>query len=446
MDSFGEPLPDSINPNNFPAKLWRLVNNPLANSIEWDSSGDSIIIDRRLFEKQILSVSTIPWDNPDSFKTTNFTSFVRQLNLYGFRKEHAGVKDGRCSGDSNGNYQLFYNPNFKRGHPELVASLKRLTVDNKAKLQAALDKSRCPHSQHKQFGGCGDPSDNKNVKRGSSSAPASVHRKSTHSRSSSKIPALAAYKAAYTGTPVPPRYLIRGQDGAFSPTVFAADKGISVSLPHHYTGISPGSSTVHTQQELHPPAHHGNPVFTTFNSPKAPSQCQPSCFSPVYQFYRPNLVSSHMTVPFSPQSYYQTRLPVNTLCHGNHILGLQHKGVPQEVSKCDTNLDTIFQLADEYMQTSANSCLVQIMNPGKPCCSVPCDDPLSATAVSGHADLVKQEEEEHSVLSLSDQLPDEVMNEVSFRKVDFLEVFSCFSSSRHLQYIIHDPHYTISWD
>ncbi|XP_076866790.1 heat shock factor protein 5 [Brachyhypopomus gauderio] len=48
-----------INPNNFPAKLWRLVNSPLKRSIRWDSRGDGIIIDQQMFEAELLSPSSV---------------------------------------------------------------------------------------------------------------------------------------------------------------------------------------------------------------------------------------------------------------------------------------------------------------------------------------------------------------------------------------------------
>lgn len=155
------PLPYNINPNNFPAKLWRLVNNPANKAICWDSQGEAIIIDQYLFERQILSpsTSTITSDSADAFKTTHFSSFVRQLNLYGFRKPD--VKDT----EDNGARHHFYNPNFKRNHPELVASLRRLTVDNKAKLQAGLDVNCRPPSRSLRFCG-GDNGRGKSMKRG----------------------------------------------------------------------------------------------------------------------------------------------------------------------------------------------------------------------------------------------------------------------------------------
>lgn len=123
-------LPDTINPNNFPAKLWRLVNNPTNKAICWDHRGELVIIDQRLLEMEVLSPSTS--DSPEAFKTNNFSSFVRQLNLYGFKKA-----DAQPDLDTKA-FHCFYNPDFKRDHPELVGRLRRLTVDNKAKIQAGL--------------------------------------------------------------------------------------------------------------------------------------------------------------------------------------------------------------------------------------------------------------------------------------------------------------------
>uniref|UniRef100_A0A8D0CSC3 HSF-type DNA-binding domain-containing protein n=1 Tax=Sander lucioperca TaxID=283035 RepID=A0A8D0CSC3_SANLU len=162
MDAGENSLPDSINPNNFPAKLWRLVNNPLNDAICWDKLGQVVVIDQNLFERQILSPSNITTpDNIDAFKTTNFSSFVRQLNLYGFRKADPAVKD---TGD-NAAYHHFYNPNFQRDQPELVASLRRLTVDNKAKIQAGVNVRSRPPSRYLRYSG-GDDGTDKNVKRG----------------------------------------------------------------------------------------------------------------------------------------------------------------------------------------------------------------------------------------------------------------------------------------
>ena len=67
---------------NFPEKLWELVNDPTCDVIEWNRDGKSLVIPNvQNFITEILNNPSKP-----IFKTKNFASFVRQLNLYGFRK------------------------------------------------------------------------------------------------------------------------------------------------------------------------------------------------------------------------------------------------------------------------------------------------------------------------------------------------------------------------
>ncbi|XP_071317050.1 heat shock factor protein 5 isoform X2 [Trachinotus anak] len=431
MDVGDSSLPNSINPNNFPAKLWRLVNNPANKAIYWDSPGKVVIIDQKLFERQILSPTTTTPDNADAFKTNNFSSFVRQLNLYGFRKADPAIKDRyRDSGDS-GTYHHFYNPNFQRNHPELVASLRRLTVDNKAKLQAGLNVSCRPPSRYLRHSG-GEDGRDKDVKRGNS-LHTLTHQESAHPY----YPHKAQVMPAHSGTPVPPRYLIRGHGAALPPSVCATDKGIPVSLSHHCGGVASSSNVLHIQQGLLAYANHGKPNFTSFNTGN--TQCQPGYHSPVWQCCHPNLVASHMTGsglqtgPFSPHPYYQAGYPVNMVCHGNQHQDLQNKE-NQEVKKGDINLDTVFQIADEVMQTPPNSCLVKVVTPEKPgpvlelssntcnttiCCnpaSVIKANPLCAgpiiMAVSGNVDQVAFRQQE-SVVSVPEQMLEDDIFEVT---------------------------------
>ncbi|XP_052815254.1 heat shock factor protein-like [Mya arenaria] len=100
----------------FPAVLWRLVNSCTTGAISWETDGTSLKIDKIKFEDEYLN-------KPTFFKTKNFQSFIRQLNIYGFRKlpshYHRGQEDSIF---------VYKHDCFCRGHPELLAKVVRNTA------------------------------------------------------------------------------------------------------------------------------------------------------------------------------------------------------------------------------------------------------------------------------------------------------------------------------
>ncbi|EMD47088.1 heat shock transcription factor, putative [Entamoeba histolytica KU27] len=92
----------------FISKLYELVNNPeTQNFICWSNEFNKkaiMIPDPVEFSKQIL---------PKFFKHSNICSFVRQLNIYGFRKLE--TQTGFC----------FRHESFIAGHPELLPNIQR---------------------------------------------------------------------------------------------------------------------------------------------------------------------------------------------------------------------------------------------------------------------------------------------------------------------------------
>ncbi|XP_054250554.1 heat shock factor protein 5 [Indicator indicator] len=158
-----QPLPVSINPETFPAKLWRLVNSPRFRSVHWDARGQGLLIDEQLFVSEVLDAGPsgdAAAGDGSLFKTKSFTSFIRQLNLYGFQKVSKGLVMApgpvcRAGGDGGGRatsfLHHFHSPHFCRNRPDLLVHLKRLTSTNKMKLAAGLELPGRPASHLQQL-------------------------------------------------------------------------------------------------------------------------------------------------------------------------------------------------------------------------------------------------------------------------------------------------------
>ncbi|XP_052233520.1 heat shock factor protein-like isoform X2 [Dreissena polymorpha] len=106
--------------SNVPAfltKLWQLVEDPSTDElIAWDAGGTSFhLFDQARFAKEVL---------PLYFKHNNIASFIRQLNMYGFRKVvHIGQGSIKCEVDD----VEFHHPYFVRGEEHLLENIKRKT-------------------------------------------------------------------------------------------------------------------------------------------------------------------------------------------------------------------------------------------------------------------------------------------------------------------------------
>ncbi|KDQ61293.1 hypothetical protein JAAARDRAFT_67635 [Jaapia argillacea MUCL 33604] len=101
----------------FLQKLYEMVNDPSNNDlIRWSDAGDSFfVVDHDRFAKELLG----RW-----FKHQRFSSFVRQLNMYGFHKiPH--LQQGVLKSEADTEFWNFEHPNFLRGKPDLLCLIQR---------------------------------------------------------------------------------------------------------------------------------------------------------------------------------------------------------------------------------------------------------------------------------------------------------------------------------
>ncbi|XP_068093951.1 heat shock factor protein 1 isoform X1 [Hyperolius riggenbachi] len=100
----------------FLAKLWTLVEDPDTDPlICWSPEGTSFhVFDQGCFAKEVL---------PKYFKHNNMASFVRQLNMYGFRKVVHIEQGGLLKPEKDDTE--FQHPYFIRGHEHLLENIKR---------------------------------------------------------------------------------------------------------------------------------------------------------------------------------------------------------------------------------------------------------------------------------------------------------------------------------
>ncbi|KAF9994453.1 stress-responsive transcription factor hsf1, partial [Modicella reniformis] len=99
-----------------------MVNTPISNDfIKWSDDGQSFIVMNQVeFAKEVL---------PKFFKHSNFSTFVRQLNMYGFHKV-PHLQQGALITDPDSEQQEFSNEHFQRNQPDLLFLVSRKKASN----------------------------------------------------------------------------------------------------------------------------------------------------------------------------------------------------------------------------------------------------------------------------------------------------------------------------
>ncbi|XP_072909007.1 heat shock factor protein 5 [Hemitrygon akajei] len=379
-------LSTPINPNNFPAKLWRIVNSPRYRSIRWDPRGEGLIVDQQLFESELLApiknISNGAKLEPNTdllFKTTNFTSFIRQLNLYGFRKLGQGSSEHPVPGElgaGDGLLHHFHNPSFKQDHPELLINMKRLTSANKAKLAAGLQVNTRPPNRFQRY--LTNSMDSIGQTKGDRHGPVTVGQlqrtfrrdnlspypflSSTHNQSPLHTVSIKNLSGSNPGgldrTPIPPRTwhssigLMAGQIDTTSSSPFS-DKAIPFSVIQRFPtevtySLQPNPNSVHVQgsQEI----GSAGQKYTSYLT--SPSQYHQAFYpTAVLQCCTPN---SHLDPLAGCPNTNASSYPNYNYYQSSYLVDILHSNAAHwdctatdESKISEVNLGTVFQIVDE---------------------------------------------------------------------------------------------------
>ncbi|KAK7031497.1 HSF-domain domain-containing protein [Favolaschia claudopus] len=116
MNVLGKPIAT----NNFVTKLYQMINDTKSSHfISWTELGTSFVVSNvGEFSRSILG---------SHFKHNNFSSFVRQLNMYGFHKINRTPRAQRTTSDAQ--TWEFSHHKFLRGRPDLLDEIKRKALE-----------------------------------------------------------------------------------------------------------------------------------------------------------------------------------------------------------------------------------------------------------------------------------------------------------------------------
>jgi len=116
MSVLGKP----VGTNNFVTKLYQMITDPKSSHfIAWTELGTSFVVSNvGEFSRSILGAH---------FKHNNFSSFVRQLNMYGFHKINRTPRVQRTTSDAQ--TWEFSHHKFLRGRPDLLDEIKRKALE-----------------------------------------------------------------------------------------------------------------------------------------------------------------------------------------------------------------------------------------------------------------------------------------------------------------------------
>jgi len=118
------PRPKSSNNNTFVHKLYQMLSDPKhSNYIKWNDTGLSFTIRNvKVFSRTVL---------PLHFRHNNFSSFVRQLNMYGFHKVNKSSPNTK--GSENQVWEFFHPSSLEENH-NLLKKLR----ENKLKMKTTV--------------------------------------------------------------------------------------------------------------------------------------------------------------------------------------------------------------------------------------------------------------------------------------------------------------------